>query len=332
MSKRRDKPAAPAAPVDPYPSASVLHELMALVKKGLERPALVRAAWPLIATAAGNNDFGVVSDFAQENDLVAPLEVPRPDGQPSRYPTWTNPVDGSEMVWIPPGPFFVGADKKTAAESQGFSLARHPVTNAQFAQFLAETGYTPSDDHPDPETFLSHWSKGKPPGNRENHPVVWVSFLDALHYCKWAGATLPSEWLWEKAARGPDGRRFPWGDESPGPRRGRAPLANVASSGTCAVGSYPRTRTPYGCEDLVGNVSEWCQPGGDDLGQFPPPWPTLAPGRGQEVAQAAVRGACFMRSTPTSMVAWHRRRLSVARRNYWVGFRPAVFLPFRSAV
>ena len=87
------------------------------------------------------------------------------------------------------------------------------ITNAQFANFLAATGYTPHQEHPDNELFLQHWGEEGPPRGLEQHPVVWVSYLDAVAYCQWAGLTLPTEWLWEKAARGPDGRPYPWGDK-----------------------------------------------------------------------------------------------------------------------
>jgi serine/threonine-protein kinase len=231
------------------------------------------------------------------------------------------------MVWVPPGPFHVGKDNEPA-ESPGFSLARFPVTNAQFERFLDESGYRPPPDHPGEELFLAHWTNGAVPKGRGDHPVVWVSYLDALHYCAWAGLTLPTEWLWEKAARGPDGRPFPWGVEPPSEK-----LTNVGTSDTCPVGRFARTRTPYGCEDLVGNVSEWCQmTKGEDFGHFPGPRPSIPPAAGGTKAYAAVRGSCYLRTRAVRMVSWHRRRLSVTRRNSWVGFRPALLLPFRPAV
>src|SRR5205085_2466509 len=117
-------------------------------------------------------------------------------------------------VWIPPGPFAVGPDRERA-EAPGFSLARFPVTNAQFGRFLDKTAYQPPDGHPEPELFLAHWKGRRVPAAKQNHPVVWVSYIDALSYCRWAGLNLPTEWLWEKAARGADGRPYPWGDQPP---------------------------------------------------------------------------------------------------------------------
>jgi serine/threonine-protein kinase len=317
MAKQRDQ--GPGTP----PSAELVSGLRGLLAEG-DRKRRGLAAWRLVLQAAGNADFPVVLDFALENDLIVSCEEA---GRPARYTTWRNPIDGSEMVWIPPGPFFVG-EKKEPARSKGFSLARFPVTNAQFARFLQDSGYRPPPDHPGEEHFLARWTKGAIPRGKEDHPVVWVSYLDALHYCAWAGLTLPTEWLWEKAARGPDGRPYPWGVEPPSEK-----LTNVRSSDTCPVGKFSRTRTPYGCEDLVGNVSEWCQmTAGDDVGYFPEPRPSIPPAAGGEKTYAAVRGSCFMRTRDVRMASSHRRRLSVIRRNGWVGFRPALLLPFRPAV
>ena len=310
---------APSAP----PSARALHELGALASQP-PTPDRTAAAWRLVMSVVGNPDAHAVLDFARENDLVLPCE--QPDRTAANL-TWTNPLDGSEMVWVSPGRFVFGTEGKTA-EAAGFSLGRWPVTNEQFARFLAATKYAPSPTHPDNQFFLSHWSHGKPPRGQEKHPVTRVSLLDALAYCRWAGATLPTEWLWEKAARGTDGRTYPWGDAPPG--KG---LVHLGKSTTCPVGNYSRVRSPYGCEELVGNVSEWCLPTADGaaIGAFPHPYPDIPlPTAGQPV-QAVVRGACFLRTSAASAKASHRRRLSVTRRNQWTGFRTAVLLPVRPA-
>jgi serine/threonine-protein kinase len=314
--------------------AGLLHELRRLCEMtpGPERSARV---WQTFGRAYGNHDWPQLADFAMGHGLVRHCEDRPPrarHGDERRQFVWVNPVDGSEMVWIPAGPFFIGPKQdKRVAHSAGFSLARHPVTNAQFAQFLAETGYAPPAEHPDPDRFLWRWGDGRDRRGYRTHPVVWVSYLDALAFCDWAGVTLPTEWLWEKAARGPEGPPFPWGEQSPvQPYFGRSPeLANVRSHDTRPVGSYPRTRTAYGCEDMIGNVSEWCRVTvGDDFGRVPEDRPISRVPTPDEVVYAAVRGSCFLRTRQERMLAWHRRRLSVTRRNQWVGFRPACLLPF----
>jgi serine/threonine-protein kinase len=321
MAKK--KKAAPAAAASEFPSGDVLAELKTVLK---ERNAKKRsqAAWRQILRAAPNNDFPVVMDFALENGLIHALDDAAKqleNGQRALSIIWTNPIDGSEMVWVPPGPFCVGANKNRA-ECAGFSLARYPVTNAQFEQFLEATSYQPVADHPDSELFLHHWTKErKPPKAKETHPVVFVSYVDALHYCHWAGMQLPTEWQWEKAARGPEGRPFPWGTDTPGYGN---KLANVRSKGTCAVGQYSRVRTPYGCEDMIGNVSEWCHmTDGDAPGFVPAPLSAGGPSMTELGGHTAVRGSCFLRFDPKLMKSEHRRRLAKIRRNYWTGFRPA---------
>jgi formylglycine-generating enzyme required for sulfatase activity len=311
-----------------HPPAELLAELMRLPAVTDERRRALRA-WQIITAAAGHVDFPVLLDFALEHGLVVALEsmsgrsLRRP---PAPNPVWTNAADGSEMVWIPAGPFCVGPAREPA-RSLGFSLARHPVTNDQFRRFLQETRYEPPASHPAPEMFLAHWAFRGFPFGKENHPVVWVSSIDALAYCRWAGCTLPTEWLWEKAARGPEGRPYPWGTGRP------RDLANVGAADTCPVGSFPRTRTAYGCEDMVGNVSEWCQPAGDgDYGAMPAGSPDPEAVLRGAVPYAPVRGSCFLRTVPRRMVSWHRRRLSVTRRNAWTGFRPAVLLGCRPAL
>jgi formylglycine-generating enzyme required for sulfatase activity len=298
------------------PSAHVIVALEALTKQEANKERAA-AAWKLVTGAAANPDFHAVLDFAREHELVLPCE--QTDATAANL-TWTNPIDGSEMVWIPPGPFIYGTERKTA-ECAGFSLARWPVTNERFAAFYAETNYIPLDDfeHGD---FLAYGRE------RDRHPVTYVSLFDALAYCKWAGMMLPTEWMWEKAARGTDGRSYPWGEGY------SSKLAHGGATETSEVGKYANVRSPYGCEELIGNVSEWCFPMPPEapVGAFPLPGGELALRQAGATVQGVVRGGCYLRQSATAMRASHRRNLSVARRNKWVGFRPACVLPIRPAV
>lgn len=222
-------------------------------------------------------------------------------------PDYTAHPSGLELAPIPAGRAILGADDdRRAAEMPAFALARHPVTNAQYAQFLAETGAAPS------EPLRAHWGGGAPTAELGPHPVVFVSWRDARAWCLWAGLTLPTEWMWEYAARGPDGRRYPWGSARPASKR-----AVVFDGATRPVGSFPKARTAMGCEDMIGNVSEWCCPSEADAA--PPDLEAPSP-------LMPVRGSAYMRMSTQSgrMTCAHRRVLSVDRRNHWVGFRAAL--------
>jgi formylglycine-generating enzyme required for sulfatase activity len=123
-----------------------------------------------------------------------------------------------------------------------FEISKYPVTNAQFTEFVRATGhsrgvwpYESYDDFPD-------------------HPVAWVNLYEAQAFCQWARCRLPTEAEWEKAARGPDGFRYPWGNEWEDDR------CNSRESGlmmTTPVGQYPQGASPYGVHDMAGNVWEW---------------------------------------------------------------------------
>lgn len=155
-------------------------------------------------------------------------------------------------VEIPSGQFLLGTDSVQSNEQNhpqhsvalpAYKIDKYPVTNAQYARFLAATGHRPP----------SLWAKGKIPNGKELHPVTLVSWFDAKKYAEWAKKRLPSEAEWEKAARGTDGRRWPWGNTME-PRRLNT-YYNVGS--TTAVTAYPQGASPYGVMDMAGNVSQW---------------------------------------------------------------------------
>ncbi len=328
----------------PSPSAQTLLDLeqLLLLPKGEDR---TMRSWELVTRAQGNSDFHVVLDFALDKELVIPCGVSDPKHEPNL--TWTNPLDGSEMVWIPPGKFRVGEENEVAVLG-GFSLAKYPVTNRQFGDFVGETDY---EEHRSLETdesdegeyqngeFLQHWPDGLMSQAKADHPVVYISYLDALAYCEWAGLSIPGEFMWEKAARGTDGRTYPWGDAVPekSQRVGRAyqrvaTLGHFLATETAEVGKLPRVRSPYGCEQMAGNVSTWCQPGDPtNAGDFPPVRPKPKMPTARKPVQASVRGGAFKRQGSETLKTYHRRNLSVIRRNDWVGIRPACFLPVRPA-
>jgi len=156
---------------------------------------------------------------------------------------WRNPKDGKEMVRVPAGKFLYGDDKKEV-ELPEFWIDKAPVTNAEYARFLAETGHKPP----------GHWKGKTPPKEIADHPVTYVSWDDAAAYAGWAGGRLPTEQEWEKAARGTDGRAYPWGEWA----KDHCNSKEAGAGGTTPVGQYsPHGDSPYGCVDMAGNVWEW---------------------------------------------------------------------------
>jgi serine/threonine-protein kinase len=175
-----------------------------------------------------------------------------PDSPARSLPPVLRAPSGDEMVLVTAGPFLMGPARREIF-LDAFYIDRTPVTNEQFRQFLEVTGYQPSDEGS--HRFLAHWRRGQLPPGLERHPIVHVSWQDARAYAQWAGKRLPTEAEWEKAARGTDGRLYPWGRDKPTPQR-----ANYGSrhGGTVPVGSYPDGMSPCGALDMAGNVWEWC--------------------------------------------------------------------------
>lgn len=166
-----------------------------------------------------------------------------------------DPRDFDEMVDIPGGEFKRG-EEGGPTYVMAYRIGRYPITNAQYSRFLAEnpTHPVPHLDEVWAEPYNWDAERRIYPEGKANHPVVLVSWEDAIAYCEWAGVRLPTEEEWEKAARGEDGRAYPWGDEFD------PEWANVRESGvgsTTPVGVHPDGASPYGLLDCAGNVWEW---------------------------------------------------------------------------
>ena len=140
-----------------------------------------------------------------------------------------------------------------------FFIDKFPVTNAQFKQFLDATHYAPRDAG----NFLRDWKNGAYPQAWDNRPVTWVSLEDARAYAAWAGKRLPHEWEWQFAAQGADGRTYPWGDDW-NPANVPTPDGGRSMRGPDPVGAHPQGASPYGVQDLVGNVWQWTDEFEDD--------------------------------------------------------------------
>jgi len=159
------------------------------------------------------------------------------------------------MNEIPAGPFVMGTDAgvpdegpKHEVDVPAFQIDRFEVTNKDFETFVTVTGYTSdAEKNGAKRSWKDEYGEGE-----DSHPVVRVTFNDAAAYCEWLGKRLPTEAEWEKAARGPENTKYPWGDEWD------ATQANGKDSGlrgTATVGSYPANG--YGLHDIAGNVWEW---------------------------------------------------------------------------
>jgi formylglycine-generating enzyme required for sulfatase activity len=156
-----------------------------------------------------------------------------------------HPVDGKLMVLVEEGIYLSGPDNE-AQWLPAFWIDVFPTTNADYARYVQDAGAAPP----------RHWGgDGRCPDSVHDHPVVWVTWHEAAAYAAWAGKSLPTSRQWEKAARGPRGNAYPWGDSA------TAAKCNVRESGighTTSVSRYQSGVSPMGVFDLCGNVWEWC--------------------------------------------------------------------------
>jgi serine/threonine protein kinase len=226
------------------------------------RPEVPKPLEDLILAALAKNPAERPANCAEFRErLLAAIELPAaPSGvaqasQSSIPPLATvlRDTDGAESLLVAAGPFVMGPHRREVF-LDAFYVDKTPVTNRQFARFLAVTAYRPTDANTG--RFVAHWARGSIPRGLEDHPVVNVSWDDACAYASWAGKRLPTEAEWEKAARGTDGRKYPWGKIDPSPTRAHY---GGKSRGTAPVGAYPEGASPYGALDMAGNVWEWCE-------------------------------------------------------------------------
>ena len=182
-------------------------------------------------------------------------------GAPSAPPSGAN--DEAELVLIPAGEFTMGHKDSydtlpvRRLNLPAFFIDKYEVTNKRYKRYIDATGYkVPWSQDPAVAAYAWNWQARMYPQGKGDDPVVLVSWEDAKAFCTWAGKSLPTEAQWEKAARGANGKPYPWGDTW------EVGKANTSESGvkqTAPVGSFKGDVSEYGVYDLAGNVSEWVE-------------------------------------------------------------------------
>ena len=254
-------------------------------------------------------------------------------------------ADDDKMAWSDERP-----QHRNESITDAYWISRYPITNDQFAVFVEAGGYKERRHWTDAGWKWKEKAKATSPYafgepfNLSNHPVVGVSWYEVVAYCRWlteqsrlpdfkfrvwrdgeievvdarptvVAIRLPSEAEWEKAARGEDGRRYPWGAE---PDTDKANYDDTGIGATSAVGCFPGGASPYGVEDLSGNVWEWCATKWEDdyqdyTGDNSPE------GEGRRV----LRGGAFYDGSRFVRCAF-RYRPQANLRGYFIGFRVVV--------
>ena len=186
--------------------------------------------------------------------LSTPIPAPV---DPYNYQPVNNPVDYMILAYVPAGEFLMGASHYDSGLDENelpqhsvyldaFWISKTQVTNAMFTACVNTNICNYSVSHTTNPHYLDPLYA--------NHPVVYVSWEMAQTYCNWTGGRLPTEAEWEKAARGPDGVRYAWGEELP---RLKFVNANNEYGTTTAAGIFPYGKSYYGVFDMGGNVREW---------------------------------------------------------------------------
>jgi formylglycine-generating enzyme required for sulfatase activity len=215
-----------------------------------------RCAWLVLLCACASNSAPQPSS----GEALAPLGKNAQGGE-----EFLRVIDGMVVIKIPAGEFIIGDDirdqgegpKRPVTIEYDYYMDKFEVCNEQFARFLNARG-----EKNEKHSFVDMNVRGvekvdgtwRALAGREKHPAACATFWGAEAYAQWVGGFIPGRLEWEKAARGTDGRTYPWGSEAPDPT-----YCNYGPSGigdTMPVGSYPKGASAYGCMDMAGNVYE----------------------------------------------------------------------------
>jgi serine/threonine-protein kinase len=217
---------------------------------------LYGVVWFLSALGGPSSQEGISTD----EEGKPGLDSPPVSSFPGRAGSAQAEMPPKDMILVPAGMFVMGSDSEFDNERpmrrvhlDAFYIDKYEVTNAEYKKFIDATGHRiPSGNSFEAGPF--NWHNGTYPPGKGDHPVVLVSWNDARAYAKWAGKRLPTEAEWEKAARGEDGRVWPWGNQWDAAR------CNIEESflySTQPVHSFANGRSPYGCHNAAGNAMEW---------------------------------------------------------------------------
>ncbi len=241
--------------------------------------------------------------------------------------------DGAPMVLVPSGPFPMGVppgDRDGGRDEyprhevslDGFYIDKFEVTNGKYWEFVKVTGHRIPQHPQNPSRTL--WENGRISESLGERPVINVDWFDAEAYCRWTSKRLPTEAEWEKAARGTDDRRFPWGNMEPTHKHLNYNQQWQGEKTLMPVGSYEAGKSPYGAYDMAGNVWEWVADWYDPL--YYEKSPDKNPPGPETGTHKVLRSSGWSVETPLVRI-FTRVKSDPLNRNDSTGFRCAVGAP-----
>ncbi|MDJ0756835.1 MAG: formylglycine-generating enzyme family protein [Ardenticatenaceae bacterium] len=213
-------------------------------------------------------------------------------------------ADGRQMIKIPAGPFAAGSPPSEITLDE-FWIDQQPVSNQAYKRFLDAHPTYPVPDREEAWAQPFNWDRQTRlfPAGHERLPVNLISLKDAQAYAAWAGKRLPTEWEWEKAARGVDGRDYPWGRWQPN----AANTSELSAGRPLTIGQFsPLGDSPYGGVDFCGNVWEWTDSTMDN-----------------DPHKIVIRGGSWL-SPADQAYCWYRNWFKPFRGSHVIGFRCAI--------
>jgi len=286
------------------------------------RPAGVAVGWYGESLPSGVHKGTVSGEYLHEKDQAVMVYVPA-----GEFLRGTS-IDRARALAAQFGAYFAVETPQRSIDLDAYYMDKFEVTNQQYAQFLAVLApagrpYAHPQAPPPKDPIPAYWYDRRL--NGATHPVTGVDWYDAATYCHWAGRRLPTEAQWEKAARGPSGQEYPWGNTWNAAYANNAELTfgqpilshtqwlqllaplrlEALQQLTKPVGSFPEGVSPYGVYDMGGNLWEWCQDSYQK--DYYHSAPSRNPSGPSSSAYKVLRGGCW---------SSHRGMLRAAYRNY----------------